>query len=235
MSDTAAQPADARPVGLLSSLWAAGGLAASVALFSGLSAQPARAFVQITLTETSSGVNAAITGSANLDGLTLVDRVGLGGTFIGGSSPGQTDYITVAGAADSYLGLVGPLSFGAGLGTTTPAGGIPLSGGGFALSLGILSGGFPLPNAQLALPSGYSSGDPLNASASWDGETLATLGLTPGSFEWTWGTGPNQRVNLSIVPVPAPLPIFGAAAAFGYSRKLRKRIKHGKRPPVAEA
>ena len=27
------------------------------------------------------------------------------------------------------------------------------------------------------------------------------------------------------VPVPGPLPIFGAAAAFGFSRKIRKRIK----------
>jgi hypothetical protein len=27
------------------------------------------------------------------------------------------------------------------------------------------------------------------------------------------------------VPTPAPLPLFGAAAAFGYSRQLRKRIK----------
>jgi hypothetical protein len=25
--------------------------------------------------------------------------------------------------------------------------------------------------------------------------------------------------------VPGPLPLFGAAAAFGFSRKLRKRIK----------
>jgi hypothetical protein len=28
--------------------------------------------------------------------------------------------------------------------------------------------------------------------------------------------------------VPAPLPVFGAAAAFGYSRKLRNRIKSSK-------
>lgn len=27
------------------------------------------------------------------------------------------------------------------------------------------------------------------------------------------------------VPVPGPLPIFGAAAAFGFSRKLRARIR----------
>jgi hypothetical protein len=29
-------------------------------------------------------------------------------------------------------------------------------------------------------------------------------------------------------PVPGPLPVFGAAAAFGFSRKLRKRIKDSK-------
>lgn len=33
------------------------------------------------------------------------------------------------------------------------------------------------------------------------------------------------RVQGPPVPVPGPLPILGVAAAFGYSRKLRKRIK----------
>jgi hypothetical protein len=33
------------------------------------------------------------------------------------------------------------------------------------------------------------------------------------------------NANASVVPVPGPLPIFGAAAAFGWSRKLRRRIK----------
>jgi hypothetical protein len=32
----------------------------------------------------------------------------------------------------------------------------------------------------------------------------------------------------SLVPVPGPLPLFGAAAAFGFSRKLRKRINDRK-------
>ena len=35
--------------------------------------------------------------------------------------------------------------------------------------------------------------------------------------------------------VPGPLPVFGAAAAFGYSRKLRKRIVSSKAVPVANA
>ena len=44
--------------------------------------------------------------------------------------------------------------------------------------------------------------------------------LPPGdSFTWA-------QVNVSAVP--APLPLFGAAAAFGFSRKLRKRIQESR-------
>jgi hypothetical protein len=39
--------------------------------------------------------------------------------------------------------------------------------------------------------------------------------------------GPNLNL-LQAQAVPGPLPIFGIAAAFGYSRKLRKRIKNSK-------
>ena len=34
-----------------------------------------------------------------------------------------------------------------------------------------------------------------------------------------------QVAPASPAAVPGPLPLFGAAAAFGFSRKLRKRIK----------
>lgn len=37
-----------------------------------------------------------------------------------------------------------------------------------------------------------------------------------------------EPVSAGPFPVPAPLPIFGAAAAYGYSRKLRRRIKDSK-------
>ena len=39
--------------------------------------------------------------------------------------------------------------------------------------------------------------------------------------------GPNLNL-LQTQAVPGPLPILGTAAAFGYSRKLRKRIKNSK-------
>jgi hypothetical protein len=49
-------------------------------------------------------------------------------------------------------------------------------------------------------------------------------------FEYTGGTVVNSLSNnFKIVPaaatVPGPLPVIGAAMAFGYSRKLRSRIK----------
>ena len=37
---------------------------------------------------------------------------------------------------------------------------------------------------------------------------------------YTWA-----QATLYTAPAPGPLPLFGAAAAFGFSRKLRKRIK----------
>jgi hypothetical protein len=67
---------------------------------------------------------------------------------------------------------------------------------------------------------------------------LASSTLTPNLFSETFvGTlivtaggveSVNFRVNTNNAPTPAvpgPLPIFGAAAAFGFSRKVRNRIK----------
>jgi hypothetical protein len=60
--------------------------------------------------------------------------------------------------------------------------------------------------------------------------------------------GPNPPVPVTLLtisdvhkfriisnPVPGPLPLLGVGAAFGYSRKLRKRIKTSKTPEVLSA
>ena len=44
--------------------------------------------------------------------------------------------------------------------------------------------------------------------------------MTDGTFTWAQAT-----LYTAPAPAPGPLPLFGAAAAFGFSRKLRKRIK----------
>jgi hypothetical protein len=54
-------------------------------------------------------------------------------------------------------------------------------------------------------------------------------GLDPleitSSATWTWA---QASPYASPAPVPGPLPALGVAAAFGFSRKLRKRIKASK-------
>jgi hypothetical protein len=47
--------------------------------------------------------------------------------------------------------------------------------------------------------------------------------------------GISNRGFLFIHPAPGPLPLLGVGAAFGYSRKLRKRIVSSKALPVAKS
>jgi hypothetical protein len=79
------------------------------------------------------------------------------------------------------------------------------------------------------VPRGYVSENPLTDSATYDGATFASLGVTPGTYVWTWGTGADQSFTLEIgtTPLPAALPLFagglGALGLFGW-RKKRKLV-----------
>jgi hypothetical protein len=35
--------------------------------------------------------------------------------------------------------------------------------------------------------------------ATWDNQSFDSLGVTPGTCEWTWGTAPNQNFTLNAV------------------------------------
>src|SRR5207248_9715554 len=54
----------------------------------------------------------------------------------------------------------------------------------------------------LIVPRGYVSGTFLSNSATYSGKTFATLGVTPGTYIWKWGTGANQNFTLQIPPFP---------------------------------
>jgi hypothetical protein len=65
-----------------------------------------------------------------------------------------------------------------------------------------------------------------------DGFALFSDGPTAASGP-SFGSANDESYNslnwsLTPVPVPGPLPLLGAAAAFGWSRKLRKRLKSSK-------
>ena len=63
--------------------------------------------------------------------------------------------------------------------------------------------------AVLYVPQGYISGS-LSATNTWSGQTIASLGATPGTYVWSWGSGCDPtRVNsedpstVTVAEVPA--------------------------------
>ena len=80
---------------------------------------------------------------------------------------------------------------------------------------------------MLLLPSLYVSDTPLSDTATYDTATFASLGVTPGTYVWTWGSGADQSFTLEIgtTPLPAALPLFatglGALGLLGWRRKRK--------------
>jgi hypothetical protein len=153
------------------------------------SVQPAQAF-SVTLEQVGANVVANGSGAFNLTGLTFTFSSSLGAANI---TPIIARIITgTANAnADIYTGFTGPASFGSGGTVFADAG----SGDGF---------GFVAANS-IGVPQGYVSNTALSSSATWNNRTFATLGVTPGTYVWSWGTGlPNQNFTLQIGAAGVP-------------------------------
>ncbi len=86
---------------------------------------------------------------------------------------------------------------------------------------------------MFVIDNAYVSGTPIVSGSTHNGATLPGLGFTISSgLIGTWQLagipGPDGQIDVVLgppaTPVPGPLPLFGAAAAFGWSRKLRRRV-----------
>jgi hypothetical protein len=77
---------------------------------------------------------------------------------------------------------------------------------------------------HLFLPLAYSSGAALSDTDTWNGASLSSLGATPGTYVWTWGTGPDAdsfTLNVGSVPEPSAIALCGLAAAGMICRRWR--------------
>ena len=156
----------------------------ALAAVAALSVQPAQAYM-VTLEQVGANVVATGSGPINLTGLTFVISTVLNAQINPGvAAIGTGPAFPVAG--DLYNGLSGPTSFGSGLTT------VPSSGSGDTVGIGGKVG-------RLVVPGGYVSGTALSDTSTYDNATFKSLGLTPGTYVWTWGTGlPNQNFTLVI-------------------------------------
>ena len=145
--------------------------------------QPAQAFT-VTLEQMGADVVANGSGAFNLTGLTLV---GTGGSNAG-MNPSLANLSVSNGNQDVWVGFSGPSSFGTGglIGASSNSGAAVSILGGLGASNGLF------------VPQRYMSGN-LTNSSTYNNATFASLGVTPGTYVWSWGTGlPNQNFTLII-------------------------------------
>jgi len=168
-----------------------------------LSVRPAEAGYTVTLQEVGPDVVATGSGAINLTGLTFDTSA-----FVNSEMrPSPATILTgppTSSSVDVYTEPGGPTSFGS-------SGFFTLASSGSGDMVGIATGE-ELHPVSLIVPTGYVSGTFLSDSATYSGKTFATLGVTPGTYVWTWGTGANQNFTLEIPPTPGP-PVVSTSPA----------------------
>jgi hypothetical protein len=87
-------------------------------------------------------------------------------------------------------GVTGPANFGSG------AFRVANSGSGSIVGIDLSA------TPAVVVPSAYVSGSAISGTATWTGQTFLSLGVTPGTYTWTWGAGANaDSLVLQIGPL----------------------------------
>ncbi len=193
-----------------------------------LGAGRAEAILTFNIFESGPDVVVKTSGSLSLPALT-----GTGTCFADGTFSSDSAFICTGNSSTVIQNLYpisGPGRF------SNPDPGIVRSGAassvsGFAIQFQGLTNTF-------SIDPSYLSGTPIVSSATFNNRSLAGLGFTItsgplGTWQLDGTPGPDGQINVVLGPpaevhVPGPLPLLGGAAAFGWSRRLRRRIATAK-------
>ena len=180
-----------------------------------MNSEPAQGAYIISFTEQGGSVVANGSGSFDISSLR--------GQGIGGAG---TSY-TVAGFGDLLLGpgptiytilLWGPITGPSSYGTSFQRLASSASGGPVGLSIDNVG-------ISLELNYLYVSGSSLPVTATWNNQTIGGMGLTPGVYNYTWGSDSlTIDIAQSSAPEPASVALFGIGCAtlFITQRFLRR-------------
>ncbi len=189
-----------------------------------------QAAVVITILQQGSDVVATGSGALNVSALQscfcaagssgLTEVVGNTATAVIGSissNPYSASFLT---------GASGPANFGSGTYKGASSGSGDIFGVGNTNNIG-----------DIFIPAGYSSGQALSGSSTWTGATFASLGLTPGVYDFTWGsaaTADSLQVRIGsplVAGVPEPSTwAMMMLGVFALGATLRRRNRSAAAP-----
>lgn len=162
-------------------------------------ASPAMAAYTVTFQELGGNVVATGTGSLNLDSFCCGG--GVNGSGQTGVNPSGNNLLIGGGALTQYVSHVatGPSNFGPGPFTQASAD----SGGAVGIYFAPAYNDF-----QLYVPQNYISGTPLGTStATFNAATFASLGLTAGTYVYSYGSGATaDSFTITIPPLDTAVP-----------------------------
>lgn len=193
-----------RPTSLL------GWVAIATALHLGGSA---RAAFVLNVTESGGDVVALGSGTLNVTDLSYQGQLSF---FLQLDAANARAVLGSGAAVDIYGGVTGPTSFGPG----------KASGFNPDVSSGDIVGVWN--GSLLLVPIGYTSGTSLQTSNVWTNQTFASMGINPGTYAWTWGSGADADSFTMViggstaVPEPSGVVTLGAGA-LAFACRVRRR------------
>lgn len=205
---------------------------AAIAAGTVLAASPANAAYVINFNEVGSTVVMNASGSVNLAGLT---RFGAGGgptaTLVGPNS--GTVFVERPGGPNIFIyrGFTGPLSFGPSSNTSAI---FDVVSHVFLFSASSPNPG--LPPGRIGLSASYISGTELGTNTALFNGSLASLGLTQGTYTWNWGSGANAdsltiNIGTAVPPGAIPEPAIWAMLILGFGA-VGGALRRRKRPAL---